>query len=642
MADDPEISHWLNNLLKREGQEAVFSDDFEDVDDINEFDHFSPTEFSSVNDHFETPDNDDTLDEARRLLNRWAEQTESFQKPPSNSKNSRQASNERKTPKVVQYRKLEMPMIVAKKKNDIKVNDPTLKMNERLKKVQEMKEKRLAKQNERKISPTKVTKKNFQKIEVPDVDAEIRSIRQKMNENINMKKKEIELREKRMKEIEDNLFPSSENQNDPKRKQKDNLRINQNINRKNMNDRNQIIKADLRRNHIIETPNKSKYQLRHDSSNNCESFNQPKNQNISEKSNKPITKLNSNQSIRKSINKSRYSPKNDSHINAQQNENSIQTSENYEQEQRRINNGIEMKLKIFINNEEFRKKRFFFHHWSEKCHYQTQAFQKAAILANFRLLSKTFAFWKEAQKKIEQRKEIEILEKELRDRKRKETEVNFYFRKRKLRSYFSSWKTKYKASIELQIAQARKNKRLELIATKITNQNHSNTNNKNERNLNKNHIQSQNRNPASRNHLIRQNQHLNNHPNNSFNDFDGIVVNSNRLNSENNSQGSNYSRNSPYQAQNSSSTNSPSTNHSPPKKVKKIKFDPKIEEMEKRNEEKKKKRLERIQKQKEEEIEQKLKKEKEEADKIKQKRKEHLQQLENERKKREELKLQQI
>ena len=238
MDDDPEISSWLKRIISKQSNETSSTDfftdqkekdDFEldnndlsdndDLDlnffkkyrkkdsipskendendddvDISHFFHKNESigienDYDNLNsnDNVINSDNTETLNEARRLLSSWADQTETFQRQSKqvnlNQRNNNGNNRNESSPnRVVQYRKLEMPMMVAKKAPELKVNDPTLKMEERLKHVREMREKRLEKQklkqNQQKTPQRdNIRQKITLKVTLTDIDTEIRNFR---------------------------------------------------------------------------------------------------------------------------------------------------------------------------------------------------------------------------------------------------------------------------------------------------------------------------------------------------------------------------------------------------------------------------------------------------------------------------------
>ena len=652
MDDDPEISSWMNKIISSQKEKASpidFSDEQEkkeanifeldDLSDNNEIDlnffkkyknknmqpdesdddnsddvdisHFfhmnNPIEIDNgidVLDKNQSPassDNIDTLNEARRLLSSWADQTESFQNQnkPANSNHQNNYNNNRNNSspnRVVQYRKLEMPMMVAKKAPELKVNDPTLKMEERLKHVREMREKRLEKQKLKQIQSNTPQRDNIRprialKVPVPDIDSEIRNYRSKMNENIKEKQKEIEQRERRMKRIEEGAFLNVQSEFNESDKKKSSIQIDKKIDRSKINIQSSV------------STNKKKVLL-NQNKNNLQDTNIRK---------KDINNASSN----------------NLKLNNQNGTNNI-NSQNKDDDQNDSNDErvIQMRLQVFIKNEIIRQKRYFFAKWIDRCRFQTQTFKKAAVLANFRILSRSFSLWNQRLHSIQQKRELDQLETKLRERKSKDQLIQNHFKKNRIRKFFSIWRIKYKTQIEFQIAEARKKKRLEIVALQLNNSNNNNRN----KNLNQN--QKSNQDHVRRitvRHSTQPSHHFNKQQNQDLDDL--IVTNSNQARpSEQNQQIKNSPSNSPNRG----------NVHNPPKKVKKIKIDPKIEAMEKRSEEQKQKRLEKLQKKAEEERELREKKIKEEEEKLKKKRIEHLKELEKEKKIREDERKKQI
>ncbi|OHT06861.1 hypothetical protein TRFO_25037 [Tritrichomonas foetus] len=137
----------------------------------------------------------DSRDQARRLLTNWANQTESFR--PSSKKNTQ------KKPKTVQYRKLDAPMMVAKKETHRPSVDPTLIMEARLAHVKEMKAKRLERQAKKNANSTASQSQasSVYSVDIPDIESEIQSHRNRVAERMKEKQKEIDGRIRRMQKI---------------------------------------------------------------------------------------------------------------------------------------------------------------------------------------------------------------------------------------------------------------------------------------------------------------------------------------------------------------------------------------------------------------------------------------------------------
>ena len=515
MSDDIEISEWMKRIVNQSDNIDLFSKNNYNIENDNDIEK----------DFVIFDDDQESLEEARKLLKNWSNQSETFQ---------REKNSEKLRPKVVEYKKLDMPMMVAKRAKKIVVRDPTQKMEERRKHLQEMREQRIARQNTEKVAPSRSPRNYKVNVQVPDIDSEILMYRRRLNEKVNEKQKEIENREIRLKRIEDEAFMDVE---------------------KEMNLDNQNNKANENKKRITN-----------------------------------LNKINTRKSVQDDKHK----------------------DDNKESDQ-----SMKLKLTIFLKNEIIRRKRFYFSKWSRKCHFQSAAFKKAAVLANFKLTSKLFSFWRQRLNQVVNNREIRQLEEKLRKRKKQEKFIEQSFRKKHLMKFLTIWRIKYKARVEFQIAEARKQKRLELVVTRIApnskpqqvRQNNSNWNAKNANSKKiRNNIEPIRKIVPKQKDQVNGNLYIGSPPNNqSCND-------------------NSYSQ-SPNSKDSSSSTQ---------RKVKKIKINPKIEAMEKRNEELKRKRMEMLQKQSEKENEEKLKKDKEREEKVRQERKEHLKKLELERKKREE------
>ena len=210
MTDDTDLSQWLEEMVKK------------------------------TEDKLQMEDIDDTSEQARKLLESWSLQTESFQ--PSRQKSSRKKPdfdptgrqnkdtiNQKNTkPKMAIYRKLEYtPMLVAKKTQSNRPSvDPTLIMDARRKPLMEMKAQRLEREAAKaQIRPKQViVQKAPPKVSVADVDRDIKSYKQKMAENMAQKQKELEERHRQsmqIKQLEESVQQSIAKENKKHQKKKD-------------------------------------------------------------------------------------------------------------------------------------------------------------------------------------------------------------------------------------------------------------------------------------------------------------------------------------------------------------------------------------------------------------------------------------
>lgn len=160
--DDPEISAWMARMVQKT------KDEIEDVD------------------------YDDTTSEARKLLESWSIQTESFCPEPSSTRTKVPTK-----PKMAVYRKLDTPMMVAKKiETDRPSVDPTLIMEARRKHILEMKAQRLERQAAKQMQiPTKKAPPKVglpPKVSLPDIDGDIKSYKERIAQKTAEKIKELE------------------------------------------------------------------------------------------------------------------------------------------------------------------------------------------------------------------------------------------------------------------------------------------------------------------------------------------------------------------------------------------------------------------------------------------------------------------
>lgn len=315
MSDDTEIDEWLGNIVQGKTQTVE-------------------------------PDVD-TLFQARELLQSWAQDTESFQPPqPSPTK-----------AKVARYRKLDMPMLVAKKKENIVCVDHNAQMEARLLHVKEMKAERMKRQAAQPLQPPSPPKLRQEKINIPNIDDEIRRHRSEVNTRVDRKQKELVQRQRKSQKL------------------------------------NQI--ADLA----------------------VESVMRKRAENTDAK----------------------Y----------------IERKYDYE--------SLNMQLQLYHKNYIIRQERRFFHHWTNKCQFHTQAYEKAEVLCNFKIQSSFFSLWKIRQKQSKQKRELREIETRIIHEKRLEEISRSMYYRNTLHKYINLWITKFKAHVEYRKAQAEIQKRRELL-----------------------------------------------------------------------------------------------------------------------------------------------------------------------------------
>jgi hypothetical protein len=112
---------------------------------------------------------------ARQLLQSWAENTESFQP---------QVRAPEKRPKIAQYRKLDAPMMVAKRESTRPSTDPTVIMNARHAVIRQKKAERLERTAAKQSEPTPLKPIGNRKVEVPDVDREIEGLQKHVKDRM--------------------------------------------------------------------------------------------------------------------------------------------------------------------------------------------------------------------------------------------------------------------------------------------------------------------------------------------------------------------------------------------------------------------------------------------------------------------------
>lgn len=163
----------------------------------------------------------DTITQARQLLQSWTNNTESFK-----TKSQKNDASIKKVTKTAKYRKLDAPMMVAKKVTNRPSVDPTLIIEARLAHVREMKAKRLERMENREKNSvsSKSQASSVSSVDIPDINAEINSYRMKMAERMKEKQKELDERSRRKqknKVIDENMAILIAQENEDKTKIED-------------------------------------------------------------------------------------------------------------------------------------------------------------------------------------------------------------------------------------------------------------------------------------------------------------------------------------------------------------------------------------------------------------------------------------
>ena len=149
----------------------------------------------------ELDEGDDTSEQARKLLESWSLQTDNFAPQPKSKATTSKIAQKQKT---AVYRKLDTPMMVAKKIETSRPSaDPTLIMDARRQHVKEMQAQRMERQAARANAKPKhvVVNPTPPKVSSIDVENDIKSYKQKMAENMRKKKKELEERHRQSMQI---------------------------------------------------------------------------------------------------------------------------------------------------------------------------------------------------------------------------------------------------------------------------------------------------------------------------------------------------------------------------------------------------------------------------------------------------------
>lgn len=295
-----------------------------------------------------------TLDQARQLLNTWANQTNTF-----NSRQSKTEKQSNKKQKIVKYRKLDAPMMVVRKEMNRPSVDPTLIMEARLAHVREMKARRLERMenNQSDASSVQSQSSTISQVAIPDIDSEIRSYRMKVNERMKEKQRELDERAKR-------------------------------------NEKNKIIDENVQLTLAQEKLLNSKTTLKD-----------------------------------KSI--------------------------------------IKQQVDRFAQSQNLHKKKVWFSVWVSECTFQSQSYNKAAKLNNYRRKVSAFSVWKNKLRRKQQEREVTILERQLRKEKQLESTADKIYRNSLVKNSYLSWKIKYRTSNERKIIENQHERRRNLIVSKI-------------------------------------------------------------------------------------------------------------------------------------------------------------------------------
>lgn len=169
---DPEINEWMEKMVQKT------------KDSIEDYDYA-----------------DDTTSEARKLLESWSIQTESFCPEPGTRAKTKVSTK----PKVAVYRKLDTPMMVAKKiETDRPSVDPTLIMEARRQHIKEMKAQRLERQAAKQLQ---IPQKKIQKIglppkvALPDIEGDVKGYKERIAQRTAEKIKELEEKQRQSIQI---------------------------------------------------------------------------------------------------------------------------------------------------------------------------------------------------------------------------------------------------------------------------------------------------------------------------------------------------------------------------------------------------------------------------------------------------------
>ena len=257
-------------------------------------------------------------------------------------------------------------------------------------------------------------------------------------------------------------------------------------------------------------------------------------------------------------------------------------SKEYEKQTSEINmEALKINLQLYIKTRNKRMERSFYSLWVSRCSFKSQTYQRAAAFNNFQISSKSFAFWKKRYHQRVRQRELDQLENRLRREKQCEDAIVSLLNKNKVHSAFVKWSARFKAQIEMKIIEEQHRKRRALLINKIE----------------------ENKQEKEREKLLQEQE-----------------------------KGKNQQR---------SPNGSPKKGELLPKpktKFKPIKIDPKFEEMQRRAEEQKKRRLEKAQKEAEMAEAMEREKAKAELEAKRKKKLEHQQFLEEEKRKRDEQK----
>ena len=582
MNDDFEIQEWIQQMI---------DNNTNNINDNNEFDENNDNDDNDDIFTLSEPKNTiDTAAQAKMLLASWAQDTKTFsslENPPledfglrnqtqllqnnhqNNHQKNHQNNHQKKPSKIAKYKKLDAPMMVAKKAEPIKVVDPTANSEARRALLNQKKAERLKRQEEKQIQPISPTHSPIKQVDydipIPDIDDEIRQHRAKVNDLLKQKQNEIQIRQKKAAIVRQLDTTSDDN-----------------------NLRSSLVTSSLKKqsnpkNKLKQAPSKIN------------------NKNIMNNNNN-----NQNNNNHRNFNGNNFNMKNNNSISEMdKNKTEELTPEQLKMEKMRELEALRIRIHLFDHDNNIRKKRAFFSKWISDCSFNSQSYKKATMISSYRIKSSFFGKWKSKYKKVIEERENFLFQQNIKlenqkIRMAKELHIRIIYHQ-----VLGRWKMIFKAAEEFHRAQNEKKKRKELLII-------TNAHSKNESNQVSNFPSHPNQRNNNNNTHVPQSPHSPHSPNS--------------LNSQTSNQfGSPNSQHSPGKNPNFS----PKKPLKIPKaKIEDIKVDPKMVAMEKRMEEERIKKLEKIKQKYEEERKAKEDQENQKLEEAMLKRKEHIKKLE--------------
>ena len=105
---------------------------------------------------------------------------------------------------------------------------------------------------------------------------------------------------------------------------------------------------------------------------------------------------------------------------------------------------IKEQVDRLTQSQNLHKKKVWFSVWVSECTFQSQSYNKAAKLNNYRRKVSAFSVWKNKVRRKQQEREVTILERQLRKEKQLESTADKIYRNSLVRNSYLRWKIKYR------------------------------------------------------------------------------------------------------------------------------------------------------------------------------------------------------